>query len=69
MFDNNATIWGCDYRRGMNCQMDLFTSYTHHSERQVITELSLIPTLSKSLAHAMSSQSSLVGPWQRILTQ
>jgi hypothetical protein len=36
--------------------MDLLTTYTHHSELQVITALSLISTLYKSLAHAKSSQ-------------
>jgi hypothetical protein len=37
--------------------MDLLTTYTHDSEVQVITGLSLISTLYKSLAHAKSPQS------------
>jgi hypothetical protein len=37
-------------------ELDLKT-YTHHSELQVITALSLISTLHKSLAQAKSSQS------------
>jgi hypothetical protein len=44
-------------------------TYTHDSEVQVITALSLIYTFYKSLAHDKSSQSSLVASWQRILTQ
>jgi hypothetical protein len=26
-----VTIWGCDYRRGVDCWMGLLTTYTHHS--------------------------------------
>jgi hypothetical protein len=57
---------GCDYRRGMDWRMGLLNSYTHHSELQVITALSLISTIHISL-HTKSSQSSLVS-WQRLLT-
>jgi hypothetical protein len=35
--------------------LDLLTTYTHHSELQVVTALTLITTLYKSLAHAVSS--------------
>jgi hypothetical protein len=49
--------------------MDVLTTYTHHSELQVITALSLITTLYESLAHAKYFQSALVVSWQRILTQ
>jgi hypothetical protein len=49
-----VTIYVCRYRWGMDWWMDLLTTYTHHSELQVITALSLISTLYKSL-HAMSS--------------
>jgi hypothetical protein len=48
--------------------MDLLTNYTHHSELQVITALSLIFTLYKLLAHVKSSQPSLDVSWQRLLT-
>jgi hypothetical protein len=48
--------------------MDLLTTYTYHSELQVITALSLISALYSSLAHAKSSQSSLDVFWQRLLT-
>jgi hypothetical protein len=47
----------------------LLTTYTHHLELQVIIALSLISTVYKSLAHATSSQASLVVSWQWILTQ
>jgi hypothetical protein len=51
----------------MDWKLDLLTTYTHNSELHVITALSLISTLYiKSLAHAKSSQSSLVVSWQRI---
>jgi hypothetical protein len=39
--------------------MDLLTTYTHHSELQIITELSFISSPYKSLAHAESPQSAL----------
>jgi hypothetical protein len=38
----------CGYRQGMDWWIDLLTTYTHHSELQVITALSLISTLYKS---------------------
>jgi hypothetical protein len=45
----------------------VFLVYTHHSELQVITALSLIYTLYGSPLHTQSgSQSSLVVSWQRI---
>jgi hypothetical protein len=43
----------CDYRRVMDWWMDSLTIYTFHSELQIITALSLISTLYKSL-HAKS---------------
>jgi hypothetical protein len=48
-------------------ELGLFTTYTHHSKLPVITALSLISTLYKSLAHTKSSHSLAVS-WQRILT-
>jgi hypothetical protein len=45
-----------DYRRGMDWWMDLLNTCTHHLELQVITALSLISKLYKSLAHAKYSQ-------------
>jgi hypothetical protein len=51
------------YRRGVDW------IYWHNWELQVITAISPICTLYKSLAHAKSSQASLVVSWQRILTQ
>jgi hypothetical protein len=47
--------------------LDLLTPYTHHSELQAITALSLIYTLHSSPLHThKDSQSSLVVSWQRI---
>jgi hypothetical protein len=46
--------FGGDYRRGSDWRMDLLTTYTHHSELQVITALSLISILCQTL-HAKSS--------------
>jgi hypothetical protein len=43
-----------DYRRRMDWRLDLFTTYTHHSELHVITALSLIYTLHKSLLQTLS---------------
>jgi hypothetical protein len=43
-----------DYRRSMDWWMDLLTTYTHHSELQVITALLLISTLYQSLEHLLS---------------
>jgi hypothetical protein len=31
-----VTIYVCDYRWGMGWRIDLLTTYTHHSELQVI---------------------------------
>jgi hypothetical protein len=65
---NTVMIEGCDCRWGLDWWMDLLTTCTHHSELQVITALSLISTLYKSLAHAKSSQSSLDDSGQWLLT-
>jgi hypothetical protein len=43
----------------VNGWMDLLTPYTHHSELQAITALSLITTLYKSPQHSLSSPSLL----------
>jgi hypothetical protein len=43
-----------DYRQVMDRWMDLLTTYTHHSELQVITVLSLISRLYKSPQHPVS---------------
>jgi hypothetical protein len=48
----------------MDWILDLMTTYTHHSELLVITELSLMYTLYKSL-HAKSSTGV---SWERMLT-
>jgi hypothetical protein len=55
-----------DYNRGLDWSMDLLTTYTDDSELQVITALSLIYTLYKSLQHTLSlslSYSYLVVAW------
>jgi hypothetical protein len=44
---------GC-YKRGRIWLMDLLTTYTHQTERQVITAPSLNSTLFKSLQHPLS---------------
>jgi hypothetical protein len=49
-----VTILGCDYRRGMDWILDILTTYTHHTELQVITALSLIYTINKLPQHALS---------------
>jgi hypothetical protein len=49
-----VTIYGCDYRRGLNWWMYLLTTYTHHSKPQVIAALWLISTLYKSPQHPLS---------------
>jgi hypothetical protein len=46
--------------------LDLLTTYTAHSELQIITALSLMYTIYRSLEYAKSSQSSLAVSWQRI---
>jgi hypothetical protein len=43
-----------DYRRGMDCILDLMTTYTHDSELQAITEPPLISTIHKSPQHPLS---------------
>jgi hypothetical protein len=62
----------CDYRRGLNLWMDLLTTYTHHSELQVIRAPSLISTFYKSPQHLLSlfqaAVSSPAFPWQWLLT-
>jgi hypothetical protein len=44
--DLHCHVFRSDYRRGMDCILDLLKTYTYHSELQVITALS---TLYKSL--------------------
>jgi hypothetical protein len=55
----------------MDWWMDLLTTYTHHSELQVITALSLNSTVQKSPEHLLSflqpTVSSPAFPWQRLL--
>jgi hypothetical protein len=43
-----------DRRRGMDWRLDLLSTYTHDSELQVITALSLISTLYKSPKHPLN---------------
>jgi hypothetical protein len=58
------------YRRGVDRWMDLLTTYTHHSELQVITALSVISTFCKSLQHPLSLfETSIIVSWQRLLTE
>jgi hypothetical protein len=61
-----------NYRRGSDWWVDLLTTYTYHSELQVITALSLISTLYKSPQHLLSlfqpAMSSEAVPLQRLLT-
>jgi hypothetical protein len=45
---------GCHCSWGMDWWVELLTTYTHHSELQVITALSLISTLYKSPQHPLS---------------
>jgi hypothetical protein len=63
-----SRIIGCDYRRAIDWWMYLLTTYTHYSELQVLTALSLISTIHKSLALAKSSQFSLDVSSQQLLT-
>jgi hypothetical protein len=55
-----------DNRRGLDWRLDLLITYTHDSELQSITALSLISTQTNHY-HKLSSQPSLVVSWQRIL--
>jgi hypothetical protein len=48
------TLYGCDYRRGMNWWMDLLNTYTHHPELQEITALSPFSTLYKPPQHSLN---------------
>jgi hypothetical protein len=57
LYTSIVTICVCYYRRGMDWWMDLLTTYTHHSELQVITALSLIPILCKSSSACSVSNS------------
>jgi hypothetical protein len=50
----SALTYMSDYRRGMNWWMDLLSTYTQHSELQVITALSVIFTLYTSPHHPLS---------------
>jgi hypothetical protein len=44
----------CDYRRGMNCVLDLLNTCIHHSELQLITAPLLISTIHRSPQHLLS---------------
>jgi hypothetical protein len=48
-------------------ELHLLTTYTHYSALRVITALSLISAIYKSLARANSSESSLVVSWKLLL--
>jgi hypothetical protein len=52
--------------------MDLFATYIHYSELQVITDPLLISTIHRSSQHLLSlfqpAVSSAAVPWQRLLT-
>jgi hypothetical protein len=47
-------LYVCDCRRGIGWWIDLLTTYTHHSELQVIIAQSLISTLHRSPQHPLS---------------
>jgi hypothetical protein len=47
-------FWCATVRRGMDWILDLLTTYTHHSELQAITALSLISTIHSSPQHPLS---------------
>jgi hypothetical protein len=66
---NIFTCISGDYRPDMDWRLDLLTIYTHHSELQVFTALSLIYTLYHSL-HAVFSSLQCFNSrfWQRLLT-
>jgi hypothetical protein len=49
------TISGFDYRRGLDWRMDLLTTYTHDSDLQSLTALSLTFTLYKSFEHTLNN--------------
>jgi hypothetical protein len=61
----------CDYRRDLDSVLDLLTTYTQHSEQQVITALSLISILYKSSQHPLGlfqpAVFAPVVPWRRLL--
>jgi hypothetical protein len=61
-----------DYRRALDCWMNLLTTYTYDSELQELTTLSLIYTLYKSLQRLPSllqpAVSSPAIPWQQLLS-
>jgi hypothetical protein len=48
------TTYMCDYRRGLDWWMDLFTTYTHDSELKAITAPPPIFTIHKSPQHPLS---------------
>jgi hypothetical protein len=52
-------VFMCVTIDGVEIELDLLTTGPYNSELQVITALSLVATLYKSLAHAKSSQFSL----------
>jgi hypothetical protein len=51
---NCCHVFRGDYRRNMDWWMDLLTTYTNHSELQVIAALSLISKIHKSPQHPLS---------------
>jgi hypothetical protein len=52
--DSIVTIFVCDYGQGVDWWMDLITTYTHHSEVQLITAPLLISTIHKLPQHMLS---------------
>jgi hypothetical protein len=62
----------CDYRRGLDCSIDLLTTYTNDSELQTTTAPLLISTTHKSPQHPLSLFQPAVSlpsvPWQRLPT-
>jgi hypothetical protein len=61
-------VYVCDYRRGLDWWMDLLTTYTHDSELQAITTLSLLYTLYKSIHHTLSIGLFIVFPIRCLVT-
>jgi hypothetical protein len=51
---NIVTIFGCDYRRGLDWWTDLLATYIHDSGLEAITAPSLISTLYESLQNTLS---------------
>jgi hypothetical protein len=67
-----SCIWS-DYRRGLNCYMDLLTILTHDFEMLAITAPPLISTVHEPPQHSLSLfQPAVFSPdifWQRLLIQ